>query len=109
MAYIDRDKVLKAVEKMDRLDKETKTKFEYDKEGFLLLIKSAPTEDVQEVKHGKWISTRPSGGYDFYCSCCKEFAITYEDSNYREQYLLTNYCPNCGAKMDLKGGVAAVG
>ena len=43
MAYIDRDKVLKAVEKMDRLDKETKTKYEYDKKGFLLLINSAPT------------------------------------------------------------------
>ncbi len=49
MAYIDREKVLKAVEKMDRLDKETKTKYEYDKEGFLLLINSAPTADVEEV------------------------------------------------------------
>ena len=49
MAYIDRDKVLKAVEKMDRLDKETKTKYEYDKKGFLLLINSAPTADVVEV------------------------------------------------------------
>ena len=35
--YIDRDKVLKAVEKLDRLDKETKTKYEYDKEGFCCL------------------------------------------------------------------------
>ena len=56
--------------------------------------------EVEEVKHGEWVSASPSGGYDFYCSCCKEFAITYEDSNYREQYYLTDYCPNCGAKLD---------
>jgi hypothetical protein len=67
-------------------------------------IDNTPTADVVEVKHGEWISATPSGGYDFYCSCCKEFAITYEDNNYREQYHLTNYCPNCGAKMDGKKG-----
>ena len=71
----------------------------------LLEIENAPTADVIEVRHGSWVSATPSGGYDFYCSYCKEFAITYEDSNYREQYYLTDYCPNCGAKMDGKDDV----
>lgn len=62
--------------------------------------KNIPSADVEPVRHGEWVSARPSGGYDFYCSCCKEFAITYEDNNYREQYYLTDYCPWCGAKMD---------
>ena len=62
------------------------------------------TNEYKEVKHGKWISASPCGYYDFYCSCCKEFAITYEDSNYRERYHLTDYCPFCGAIMD--GGKA---
>lgn len=71
-------------------------------EGAMYELELVPAADVEEVKHGEWISARPSGGYDFYCSCCKEFAITYEDSNYREQYYLTDHCPNCGAKMDGK-------
>lgn len=64
------------------------------------VLEDTPTADVVEMRHGEWVSASPSGGYDFYCSCCKEFAITYEDGNYREQYYLTDYCPNCGAKMD---------
>lgn len=76
MAYIDRDKVLKAVEKMDRLDKETKTKYEYDKEGFLLLIKSAPTEDVQEVVR---------------CKDCKYCELTYPEKELNKEPT-TVYC-----------------
>lgn len=47
--YIERGVLLKAVEKMDRLDKETKTKYEYDKEGYILLLKNAPAADVVPV------------------------------------------------------------
>lgn len=47
--YIKRETLLKAVEKMDRLDKETNTNYEYDKEGYILLIQNAPTADVAEV------------------------------------------------------------
>ena len=97
MAYIDRDKVLKAVEKMDRLDKETKTKYEYDKKGFLLLINSAPTADVVEVKHGKW---KNSGDCDWRCTNCNEY-FTLDIDMHPIDDCGMNYCPNCGAKMDL--------
>lgn len=46
--YVSKKTLLKAVEKMDRLDKES-TPYEYNKEGYILLIESAPTADVVEV------------------------------------------------------------
>lgn len=49
-----------------------------------------PTADVEEVKHGQWIIC--SDGYYPYCSNCK----TEPKSR-----ILTKYCPDCGAKMDL--------
>ena len=69
------------------------------------------TADVQEVRHGKWILLReseitgfnpefagldPIGGYQ--CSNCKEVAIL--DCN--DEFVLSRYCPHCGAKMDRK-------
>lgn len=46
-----------------------------------------PTADVQEVRHGRWEL------YDI-CSVCGAQA---------EQQ--TNYCPNCGSRMDLEGDI----
>lgn len=49
------------------------------------------TEDVQEIKHGKWISTvNALGEIEYHCSKCDNYLI----------FLLYNYCPYCGAKMD---------
>lgn len=62
---------------------------------------SFPEADVQEVRHGKFISApivRPNwrGVMQIYfqpnsCSCCHA-ALSGKE----------NYCPNCGAKMDLE-------
>lgn len=52
--------------------------------------------EVAPVKHGSWIS--PDGSY--YCSeCGKENYYAYNKSSGEFTDL---YCPNCGAKMDLK-------
>ena len=99
MAYIDKDELYEAITDLPF----TEGCAVYDSYDVENTIRDFSEADVQEVKHGKWVSARPSGDSDFYCSCCKEFAITYEDSNYEEQYCLTDYCPNCGAKMDLVG------
>lgn len=91
MAYIDKDKVLKAVEKMDRLDKETKTKFEYDKEGFLLLINSAPTADVVEVVSCKdCVNSRPLCDTEkrLYCENC--VGCTYLSTSYHSVIMFAN-------------------
>lgn len=52
--------------------------------------------DVQEIKHGKWVSTGNALGYtEYHCSECNNYLFL--DSKDDELY---NYCPDCGAKMD---------
>ena len=60
------------------------------------IIDSLPTADVVPVIHAKWIHKRvPIGNGEyirfFQCSNCDELSNSG-----------SNYCPNCGAKMDLK-------
>ena len=55
------------------------------------IIVSAPNADVQEVRHGKWKFDRFDNAW---CSVCHHCG-----SNDAE---VSDYCPNCGAKMDLE-------
>lgn len=72
------------------------------------VIRSVPAADVAPVVYGLWMPIResemtgwdpavagrdPIGGY--ICSVCKEEAVY--DCN--DEFVLSNYCPNCGAKM----------
>ena len=54
-----------------------------------LLIASTPIVDAVEVVHGQWKRTPVSER--LYCGVCDSLP---------EYQLETNYCPNCGAKMD---------
>ena len=49
--------------------------------------------DVAPVRHGRWIAS-----HDEFCACsiCKYPVYVCWNQ--------TNYCPNCGAKMDLEDG-----
>ena len=51
-----------------------------------LMLKMIPSADVVERKRGEWIRTDYC--YFSYCSVC----------GFKGEK--TNYCPNCGAKMD---------
>ena len=83
--YIERNELLKH-KRYTSLDRyEIECVIDVDK------IIEAPVVDVQEVVHGKWEIC--CDGYYPYCSVCKE-----EPSSGN----MTKYCPNCGAKMDLK-------
>ena len=55
---------------------------EWDTMGILLLLDTIPNADVRENIHGEWLT-------DNICSVC---------GDYNE--FQTNFCPNCGAKMD---------
>lgn len=63
------------------------------------LIFNAPTVDAVPVVHGRWIHTEIEdddwGGawHKWTCSNC-DFSVGHNPNG-------TNYCPNCGAKMDL--------
>jgi len=55
-------------------------------------IKNIPTV---EPKRGKWIPvTNGRGGHE--CDQCHEYAPSWQTG---EEHL-TNYCPNCGARME---------
>lgn len=55
-------------------------------------LNHAPTVDAVPVRHGKWLSREEGKVYPFWerytCSVCGKHA---DD---------TDYCPNCGARMD---------
>ena len=55
-------------------------------------LEDAPAADVEPVRHGKWVKIgadkRGRGGI-WQCSLCKG-----------SELFVTDYCPNCGAKMD---------
>ena len=55
-----------------------------------------PTVDAVEVVHGRW--EKVSETMPIYrCSICKERNLYKNGNN-----VLSNYCPHCGAKMDLE-------
>ncbi len=73
------------------------------------IIEFDEIEDVQEVKHGKWVKGKTDREY---CSICHEVRPYYFKetlvNRYAEQKKLSlinwecPYCPNCGTKMDEK-------
>lgn len=63
------------------------------------IVNAAPA-DVAPVRHGRWMDVPYSyfGVKRYECSEC------YGDTFWNGRYITTkdNYCPNCGAKMDLE-------
>ena len=83
--YIEREEALSAI----------KQAFEKG-ERPSLYIKCIPAADVVEVRHGRWVNTHSDSEFA-QCSLCKYPVYAAWIWN------LTNYCPNCGAKMDGRG------
>ena len=65
------------------------------------VLKQTPTVDAVEVVHGHWVSLTECANAGVYCSVCnkKVYKEDYAWCN-RKNKLRSNYCPNCGAKMD---------
>ena len=70
-------------------------------------IDSIQRVDAVEVVHGRWVD-RYGGKYAnpvYDCSECKKSALYRNDmdllGNWKSVQYLSDYCPNCGAKMDL--------
>lgn len=66
-------------------------------------INSIPTADVAPVVHARWIHSR-------YEDCSEQFELVKCSQCNHEAYAMAfyvrggNYCPNCGAKMDIENG-----
>lgn len=84
--YIDRAKAINAIRQ-----------YQYPY-GVEFLLANIPAADVVEVRHGRWLTT-DAYPHHLYCSVCyKTYAKNAKWVN--ELDLPTNYCPNCGARMD---------
>lgn len=93
--YIERS----YIRKMAMLEMAYTMETETDAAVVLRMIDDAPAADVAPVVHGRWIhdGQRINGGIDWcHCSECGK------SDNFCAR---TNYCPNCGAKMDEKEAV----
>ena len=76
------------IDHMKRTDRYFNVKFD---------IENFPNADVAPIVHAHWISKNPHGyEWIFVCSNC-DYIDGYPFND------RSNYCPNCGAKMD--GGI----
>lgn len=62
-------------------------------------IADLPVEKAESVRHGKWVRKDGNGYYKYVCSCCGGDI----PKNTWGQDSYADYCPTCGAKMDLGG------
>ena len=97
MRYIEVDTIIAKI-KAEHCDKCKHNRCALcDIDKVLLEFEEADEADVVEVKHGKWYKhdKKIHGDTCYYCSVCEKMALS--DCMVWE---LTDYCPNCGAKMD---------
>ena len=62
----------------------------FDCEDVVNSIENAPSVEVATVVHGRWVCVDTDTEQFFLCNRCK-----------KKEYWESNYCPNCGCKMDL--------
>ena len=55
-------------------------------------LRDMKAADVANVRHGRWLCVDTDTEQFFLCNRCK-----------KKEYWESNYCPNCGCKMDLEG------
>lgn len=63
------------------------------------LIDEQPTIEAEPVKHGRWFDLRDCANQGTYCSVCKAKIF---DTPMPHKKKLSNYCPNCGARMEVE-------
>ena len=67
------------------------------REAIEIIDEYTPTANVQEVRHSKWELIDECANEGVYCSNCHKKVYR---AKYANQKVKSNYCPNCGAKMD---------
>lgn len=104
--YISREAALEAFENADADVREDyrygACDWGFGMKNIQKVLNSVPTADVEPVRHCKWLRN----DYDWHslttyrCTACgEEFCFEIDEDLPLLNY---NYCPNCGAKMDLE-------
>lgn len=85
--YIKREDAIEAFDPLQRQDWYTPWIVE--------TLKDLPSADVAPVRHGRWKK-------DYLCSTSggTYSVIRCSECDFQFPMTVTNYCPNCGAKMD---------
>jgi hypothetical protein len=113
--YISRKAAIKAAERaygewnlaMAAADGSRQINLVYKRQELLKAVASVfdivPAADVEPVRHGRWISWEDADNCipspnRHECSVCHDAAQVLVNNI----ELLSNYCPNCGSKMDLE-------
>ncbi len=65
-------------------------------------LENAPAADAAPVVHGRWIRDNDSFQIDDYYCCYFDHKCSECGEIVSDRYGLPNYCPNCGARMDLE-------
>lgn len=102
--YIEKEALRQFPIRKDHYDKENGDEhFIFGIEAVLEYAENLPAADVAPVRHGHWISLTECANEGVYCSICKK-KVWKSDyawcSKKSRNKLRSNYCPNCGAKMD---------
>lgn len=64
------------------------------------VIEREPAVDAVPVRHGRWVEYENESDIGYhYCSECKHQAFNYDEGGCNVE-ILSDYCPNCGARMD---------
>ena len=93
--YIEREAGIKAIEN------DLPEQVHYSREDAADCIRYIPAADVATVRHGRWVQVICHEEFeDGFVDRVKECCSVCHAPNGRKT---TNYCPDCGAKMD--GGV----
>lgn len=101
--YIERGAVLKSLREYYGCSAECDADCPVTECGEGRIVMNLPAADVVEVRHGEWIPS-PDGIHPIKCRNCgtvapyrREVEFTHDIGLYPYK---SNYCPNCGAKMD---------
>lgn len=92
--YIDRDKLVDSINELPIWTDTTDSPC-FDCGDVNTMIGKIPAADVALVRHGKWVLTNPSEPeiQVYERSVCEHIGCVRAKQN---------YCPHCGAKMDLE-------
>ena len=93
--YIQREALLCMVKPDDPSDKKAAITIATAKKLIRNIVSRTPASDVAPVRHGRWID---KGEYAVCMECGGRSGTQYDGVG--PIPLMTQFCPNCGAKMD---------